>query len=118
MSDSSSSSEEEFFNLSKPRKKTLLPPQGRQARLERLEKRHKNPNEWNVEDVEAEPEYYVAIQRQERERMAHGQSQMMEENVSQIGALSQFEVDTLGGRTASSLHNATISSKKPSDNLR
>merc|ERR1711963_888072 len=43
---------------------------------------------------------------------------MMEENVSQIGALSQFEVDTLGGRTASSLHNATISSKKPSDNLR
>ena len=117
MSDSSSSSEEEYFNLHKPRKKVVLPPQGRKAKEERLAKLQSTEEHWQTDALDtAEPQYYLAIQRQERERMAQGQAQI-EETHSGIfpSALSQFEVDTIGN---SSVHNATISSKKPPDNLR
>ena len=119
MADSSSSSESEddLMNIWKPLKRVVLPPVGRQAKEEELA-RKMHSQKWppNCAAATEEPDYFVEIQRKERERMGQKLSQTIEEgSVVFPSAMSQFEVDTIGN---SSVHNATISSKKPSDNLR
>ena len=114
---SSSESDEDFMDLSKPLKQVVLPPVGRHAKEMDLLRRQ-NLQKWppNLKDEE-EPQYFVEIQKREREKMAQNQAFTEENSVHFPSAMSQFETDTIGN---SSVHNASVISNRrpPPDNLR
>ena len=108
------------MDLSKPLKQVVLPPVGRHAKeLDLL--RRQNLQKWppNLKHEE-EPQYFVEIQKREREKMAQNRSFIDDRSglfpIATGTAMSQFETDTIG----STLNQSVMSSTKrpPPDNLR